>query len=51
MDSGPWLPGLFSVTLNGEAAADREMLTAYRSFRHEAEEAGFRHFLEVYFQM
>lgn len=41
--------GLFSVTLNGDAAADREMLTAYRRFRHEAEEAGFRHFLEVFF--
>jgi len=41
--------GLFSITLNGEAAADRAMLTAYRDFRHEAERARFRHFLEVFF--
>ena len=41
--------GLFSITLNGEAAADRAMLTAYRDFRHEAEQTGFRHFLEVFF--
>jgi hypothetical protein len=41
--------GLFSVTLNGDAAADRAMLTAYRDFRHDAERAGFRHFLEVFF--
>ena len=41
--------GLFSLTLNGEAAADRAMLSAYRDFRHEAERAGFRHFLEVFF--
>lgn len=41
--------GLFSVTLNGDAAADRAMLTAYRDFRHDAERANFRHFLEVFF--
>ncbi len=41
--------GLFSITLNGDAAADRAMLTAYRDFRHEAERARFRHFLEVFF--
>ncbi|MBM4011420.1 MAG: hypothetical protein FJ286_08585 [Planctomycetes bacterium] len=41
--------GLFSITLNGDAAADRAMLTAYRDFRHEAERNGFRHFLEVFF--
>lgn len=41
--------GLFSITLNGAAAADREMLAAYREFRLEAERARFRHFLEVFF--
>ena len=41
--------GLFSITLNGDAVADRAMLTAYRDFRHDAERAGFRHFLEVFF--
>ncbi|MBU6222224.1 MAG: hypothetical protein KGR24_05665 [Planctomycetes bacterium] len=40
--------GLFSITLNGDAAADRDMLAAYRDFRHEAERARFRHFLEVF---
>jgi hypothetical protein len=41
--------GLFSITLNGDALADRAMLAAYREFRHEAERARFRHFLEVFF--
>ena len=41
--------GLFSITLNGDAAADRAMLAAYRDFRHEAERSRFRHFLEVFF--
>jgi hypothetical protein len=41
--------GLFSVTLNDDAALDREMLAAYRTFRLEAERAGFRHFLEVFY--
>jgi hypothetical protein len=41
--------GLFSLTLNDDAALDRAMLTAYRDFRIEAERAGFRHFLEVFF--
>jgi len=41
--------GLFSITLNGDAAADRAMLAAYREFRHEAERSRFRHFLEVFF--
>jgi len=40
--------GLFSITLNGDAHLDRAMLEAYRSFRLEAESAGFRHFLEVF---
>jgi len=41
--------GLFSLTLNDDAALDRAMLTAYRDFRIEAERQGFRHFLEVFF--
>ena len=41
--------GLFSMTLNDDARLDRDMLTAYRDFRLEAERAGFRHFLEVFF--
>ena len=41
--------GLFSLTLNDDAVLDRAMLTAYRDFRLEAERAGFRHFLEVFF--
>jgi len=41
--------GLFSLTLNDDAAHDRAMLTAYRDFRIEAERTGFRHFLEVFF--
>jgi hypothetical protein len=41
--------GLFSLTLNDDATLDRAMLTAYRDFRLEAERAGFRHFLEVFF--
>jgi hypothetical protein len=41
--------GLFSLTLNDDATADRAMLTAYKEFRIEAERAGFRHFLEVFF--
>ncbi len=41
--------GLFSLTLNDDAALDRAMLVAYRDFRIEAERSGFRHFLEVFF--
>jgi hypothetical protein len=41
--------GLFSITLNNDAALDLAMLTAYREFRLEAEQAEFRHFLEVFF--
>jgi hypothetical protein len=41
--------GLFSVTLNDDAALDRDMLAAYRAFRLEAEREGFRHFLEVFY--
>jgi hypothetical protein len=41
--------GLFSITLNNDANLDRAMLAAYREFRLDAERAGFRHFLEVFF--
>jgi hypothetical protein len=41
--------GLFSLTLNDDAVLDRAMLEAYKTFRIEAERAGFRHFLEVFF--
>jgi len=41
--------GLFSLTLNDDASLDRAMLEAYKAFRIEAERAGFRHFLEVFF--
>ena len=41
--------GLFSLTLNDDAALDRAMLEAYTAFRLEAERVGFRHFLEVFF--
>jgi hypothetical protein len=41
--------GLFSMTLNDDATLDRAMLEAYRDFRLEAERAGFRHFLEVFY--
>ncbi len=41
--------GLFSLTLNDDAALDRAMLEAYKAFRIDAERAGFRHFLEVFF--
>jgi hypothetical protein len=41
--------GLFSLTLNDDASLDRDMLLAYKEFRLAAEQAGFRHFLEVFF--
>ena len=41
--------GLFSLTLNDDAVLDRAMLQAYKEFRIDAERAGFRHFLEVFF--
>ena len=40
--------GLYSLTFNNDANADRESLEAYASFRIEAERLGFRHFLEVF---
>jgi len=40
--------GLYSVTLNNHPEADLRTLEAYRDFRIEAEQKGFRHFLEVF---
>ncbi len=40
--------GLYSVTFNNDVDRDRETLEAYRQFRLEAEQKGFRHFLEVF---
>jgi hypothetical protein len=40
--------GLYSITLNNDAALDRDTLQAYRDFREEARELDFRHFLEVF---
>src|SRR5436305_10105357 len=40
--------GLYSITFNNDAALDRAALEEYKTFRHEAERKGFRHFLEVF---
>ncbi len=40
--------GLYSVTFNNDVELDRRTLEAYRAFRIEAENKGFRHFLEVF---
>jgi len=40
--------GLYSLTFNNDAELDRQSLEAYRLFRIEAEQKGFRHFLEVF---
>tara|TARA_Y100001960_G_C14779357_1_gene885473 strand:+ start:5632 stop:6654 length:1023 start_codon:yes stop_codon:yes gene_type:complete len=40
--------GLYSMTFNNDATLDREALQAYKEFRNEAEQKGFRHFLEVF---
>jgi hypothetical protein len=40
--------GLFSMTFNNDIAHDQAMLEAYKQFRVEAEEKGFRHFLEIF---
>jgi hypothetical protein len=40
--------GLYSLTLNNDPEADLRTLEAYRDFRTEAEQKGFRHFLEVF---
>lgn len=40
--------GLYSVTFNNDVDLDRRTLEAYQAFRLEAEQKGFRHFLEVF---
>ena len=40
--------GLYSVTFNNELTADQHTLETYKAFRIEAEQKGFRHFLEVF---
>jgi hypothetical protein len=40
--------GLYSITLNNDAALDRATLAAYRDFRQEARQHDFLHFLEVF---
>lgn len=40
--------GLYSITFNNDALLDRQSLEAYKEFRLEAEQKGFRHFLEVF---
>ena len=40
--------GLYSITFNNDTRLDRDTLQAYRDFRIEAREIGFRHFLEVF---
>ncbi len=40
--------GLYSITLNNNIDFDYDTLLAYREFRLEAEQKGFRHFLEVF---
>lgn len=40
--------GLYSVTFNNDASRDRVTLEAYKAFRTESEQVGFRHFLEVF---
>lgn len=41
--------GLYSITLNNDPILDRTTLESYRDFRHEAEDKGFRHFLEIFY--
>ncbi|MDR1384728.1 MAG: hypothetical protein LBJ67_12920 [Planctomycetaceae bacterium] len=40
--------GLYSITYNNATELDRYALNEYKAFRLEAEEKGFRHFLEVF---
>ena len=40
--------GLYSMTFNNDRDLDLEALQNYREFRIEAEQKGFRHFLEVF---
>ncbi len=40
--------GLYSITFVNELEQDREALLWYKGFREEAEQKGFRHFLEIF---
>ncbi len=40
--------GLYSITLNNDVQLDHDTLSGYKEFRLEAEQKGFRHFLEVF---
>jgi len=40
--------GLYSITFNNCITRDTETLETYKQFRKEAEQKGFRHFLEVF---
>jgi hypothetical protein len=40
--------GLYSITFVNQLEQDREALLWYKEFREEAEQKGFRHFLEVF---
>ncbi len=40
--------GLYSITLNNDVQLDHDTLSRYNEFRREAEQKGFRHFLEVF---
>ncbi len=40
--------GLYSITFSNDSERDRENLEAYKQFRIEAEQKGFRHFLEIF---
>lgn len=40
--------GLYSITFNNDLVLDLEAMERYAGFRLEAEEKGFRHFLEIF---
>ena len=40
--------GLYSITFNNDSVLDTRTLAAYHEFCAEADQAGFRHFLEVF---
>lgn len=40
--------GLYSITFNNDTELDRDALQEYKSFRLEAEQKGFKHFLEIF---
>jgi hypothetical protein len=40
--------GLYSITFNNHLDADRSSLEAFRDFRNDCEEHGFKYFLEVF---